>query len=59
MDLLCEIDCAKAGGRVPTCCLICGGDPQTVQAALCVAQNCGVGTSFRGPEALSTDPRSW
>jgi hypothetical protein len=44
MALLCEIACVKSGGGVAQCFQQCGSNNQTVQAALCVANNCGVGT---------------
>jgi hypothetical protein len=43
MGLQCEIECVKNGGAPVTCFQNCGANPQTIQAAICVNNNCGPG----------------
>jgi hypothetical protein len=43
MELHCELGCVKNGGTPPNCFLMCGGNPQTIQAGICAFNNCGPG----------------
>jgi hypothetical protein len=43
MALACEINCVKNGGALPACFQMCGANPQTIQAGICIANNCGPG----------------